>query len=141
MQRLFSMFPAGLPGIALVFLRLSVALALLLGIQPQWPMSGWLYLAAAPLLVSLWAGWLTPLTAVLALSLHGVIWALAAIPASGVALPTTLDCLALALLGPGAYSVDARCFGRRVILPRALQQQQEQRARMSGLGRREKPHP
>lgn len=116
MQRLFSMFPYGLPGLALFLLRFSMALALLCSIRHSgWISPGWVYLAAVPVMAGLCAGLLTPLTALVALSLHIVIWALTGVPDSGMAASIALESLALALLGPGAYSMDARRFGRRVI--------------------------
>ena len=116
-QRLFSMFPDGAPGIALVLLRISVAASFL------WCMSihrhlDWFYLLFAMTLViasSVSIGFLTPL-------LSGVVCiaAMVNVAASSphfqlVSLGCTLNAAALALLGPGAYSLDARLFGRRVI--------------------------
>ena len=105
MQRLFVMFPDRGPGLGLLWLRLCLAGALCTpGLQP-----GVLVVLCALGVALLVLGWLTPLSAMLAcvgLWLQG-----AAVPL--LALP-----LALLLLGPGAYSLDARQFGRRLLARR-----------------------
>jgi uncharacterized membrane protein YphA (DoxX/SURF4 family) len=73
--------------------------------------------------IGLVAGFMTPGAAV-AVSLTTLFIALTWIPPLGatlevayvVALLVIVDALALAVLGPGAYSVDARLFGRREII-------------------------
>ena len=119
MQRLFSTFPEGWPGTGLLFLRvvaaappLQHAIAGLLT-KPLPPLISLQLLAAAAaalLLVGLW----TPLAGVLmavaqlclALSHPADPWIHVLLGASGAA---------LAMLGPGAWSVDARRFGRKRI--------------------------
>ena len=101
MQRLFVMFPDRAPGLGLLWLRLCVAAALCMQAPHagEWSIPG---LVVAAMLV---LGVLTPLAAVLAtlgLYLLAQPWALVPLP------------LAL-LLGPGAYSLDARLFGRRLL--------------------------
>jgi hypothetical protein len=105
MQRLFSMFPRGAPGIALVILRLTVAAAL--------PSAGPYALALA---IPLALGLLTPAVALGCALIHG----LRLLDGHATVVVPVLIALAnsasLALLGPGAYSVDARLFGRRVFV-------------------------
>ena len=118
MQRLFSTFPEGWPGIGLAFLRAITAMPALqhgiagLGPAPQ-PLvfvqmaaAG----AAALLLVGLWtpvAGVLMAVVEVcLAFSHPADPWTYLLVGALGIA---------LAMLGPGAWSVDARLFGRKRI--------------------------
>jgi len=113
-QRLFSMFPPGLPGVALLLLRVSVIAAVLLEVRPHLP--GWATAAAVLLSIWLCAGYLTPVAAVVAFVFHALIWSGFGIDSPGVAVIVTFDALALALLGPGAYSVDSYRFGRRVVL-------------------------
>jgi hypothetical protein len=116
-QRLFSMFPVGLPGLALLLLRSSVAIAVLLedyGHRQELP--GWTQGAAILLSVALCAGYLTPIVALLALVFHGLIWSGFSIDSGTMAVIVSLNAIALALLGPGAYSVDSYLFGRRVVV-------------------------
>jgi putative oxidoreductase len=110
------MFPRGLPGLALLLLRLSVASSMLVAIHAREPdLAVWLLLAASLLAILLVAGIVTPLTAILAVvaqlwSIPGLTGSLAIFIGTSV-----LNALALALLGPGAYSIDALRFGRRVV--------------------------
>ncbi|HHA2860338.1 hypothetical protein [Stenotrophomonas maltophilia] len=102
MQRLFVMFPDRGPGIGLLWLRLCLAAALCTpGTDAAW--ASMLCLLAAAMLV---LGALTPLAALMAVAgmfAQQAPWPLMAFPP------------ALLMLGPGAYSVDARLFGRRLL--------------------------
>lgn len=103
MQRLFVMFPDRAPGIGLLWLRLGLSAS----VCWPWPQASWLQWAAAFAAVLLLAGWLTPLAVAAAttgLLLGRADPLLAALP------------LCLLLLGPGAYSLDACLFGRRVLV-------------------------
>jgi putative oxidoreductase len=118
-QRLFSMFPDGWPGRGLLLLRLVSGILLinhgvteLLG-GPQWPVIIRLFLETAAgmlFLVGLW----TPMTGVLVVIVE--LWSI--LSRTGdlrncVALATFGA--ALAMLGPGVRSIDARLFGRKRI--------------------------
>ena len=117
LQRLYSMFPTGGAGVGLLILRLCAAGMLLrnamlrsTSVLPFWEVAGLILLAA---LLSI--GVFTPVSCV------------------GSALIVIISCVddpnlfdvasslcvtsAVLLLGPGAFSVDARRFGRRRILP------------------------
>jgi hypothetical protein len=111
------MFPTGLPGLALVLLRASVAIVLLAdGYAHRQSLPGWAQAAVILVSVVLSAGYLTPIMALTALVFHVFIW-WALGPGGAAAVTTTLlDALALALVGPGAYSIDSYRFGRRVVV-------------------------
>ena len=118
MQRLFSTFPEGWPGFGLIFLR---AVALVPSIQygiaglftaplPALAANLVAVCAAALLLVGFWTPVAGVLMAVaelfLAFSHSHDPWIHILLGALGAA---------LAMLGPGAWSVDARLFGRKRI--------------------------
>lgn len=112
------MFPAGAPGIALLLLRLSVAAMLF--IDPAGrvllPASAWVAVVSFVAASAVVAGLLTPVLALIcgALKVYALIGT-----AQGIApliVLALLLSLAVAMLGPGAYSLDAKMFGRRVVL-------------------------
>ena len=116
-QRLFSMFPAGWPGVALLLLRASVAMALLLeSLAQRHGLSVWITGASLLAAGALCAGLFTPIAAAIALGLHvWISWTLSVGTMASVTV-FSLDALALSLLGPGAYSIDSRRFGRHVVI-------------------------
>jgi hypothetical protein len=112
------MFPAHLPGLALLVLRFAVAAVFISDAQgrfahllPVWSMPAcWL------VALSLGLGILMPIAAGLAavFELTGMLhvgWG--ELP---LALLPLLVSVSVAVLGPGAYSIDARLFGRRVVV-------------------------
>ncbi|WP_266157025.1 hypothetical protein [Dyella silvatica] len=116
MQRLYSMFPQGLPGCGLMLLRVAVILQWLTDVGPK--PSAWLLAITVTLILTLALGALTSAASLLLLchiALLGIDRGALSISAVGEA----LHAIALIFLGPGAYSLDARLFGRRTIeLPR-----------------------
>ena len=110
------MFPQGGPGVALLLLRMSVAAIFLLNAASYLNVSSFRLIFACAVLasVSLSIGFLTPYLSVIAGA--AAIANLLLGPGSGnlINITSLIDAAALALLGPGAYSVDARLFGRRV---------------------------
>ena len=107
------MFPAGLPGLALLLLRLAVAVsgfATTSGTAPQ--ASWWSYAACVFVGLALCLGVFTPLFAALSLAIQlsqfALLWSDLEQRAVGILVAT-----ALSLLGPGAFSVDSFRFGRR----------------------------
>jgi uncharacterized membrane protein YphA (DoxX/SURF4 family) len=137
LQRLFSAFPAGWPGVGLLLLRVAVGLVALiqggfyLGAKAESISGGWvgaaLGLAAG---VALVVGLLTPLAALLTV-LGAIGTGLSLWPAPA---PNLFDSVlsvvlisivttAILFLGPGAFSLDGRLFGRReIIIPRRPEQ-------------------
>lgn len=106
------MFPAGIPGIGLALLRLSVAIA-----AADWVGTGpWggRHIAVAMLAAGLTGGVFTPVWAAIAFGWGA--WLVVAGGFTATASGPLLAALALALIGPGAYSIDARLFGRRVLV-------------------------
>jgi uncharacterized membrane protein YphA (DoxX/SURF4 family) len=116
--RLFSMFPAGAPGIALLLLRISLAGAVLDGgadcMKSSFPLLMSLALGAQSLLLCL--GLLTPIVSLVTCATE--LTALFVTSHTDVPFITlsSLNAMAIVLLGPGAYSLDARRFGRREIV-------------------------
>jgi len=120
MQRLFSMFPQGAPGFALLLLRISVATIFLTSIANQSLVSSVPLVCAGVLLISgsLSIGFLTPYLSVVSFVSGVAILLLNPHSYSCVQVALLFNAAALALLGPGAYSVDARLFGLRVTVLR-----------------------
>ena len=120
MQRLFSMFPQGAPGFALLLLRISVAMIFLTSIADQSLVSSVPLVCAGVLLISgsLSIGFLTPYLSVISFVSGVAILLLDPHSYSVVQVALLFNAAALALLGPGAYSVDARLFGLRVTVLR-----------------------
>jgi hypothetical protein len=116
LRRPFSMFPGGLPGLALVLLRISATATSIFSVYGSYydrPV-GYLW-ALIPLGAALCVGFLTPFVAVLIVTIQmfgfnswstNIVWLGASM----------LNTFALALIGPGAYSLDALRFGRRLLM-------------------------
>ncbi len=130
MQRLFSAFPGGWPGIGLLLLRVVVgATAMIQGIVcltdggvttlGEQAAAGLAVVSGTLLLI----GFLTPIAGVLvALQAIAVAFVWFPVPSWNLfdaKLPTVLVvvvAIAIVFLGPGAVSLDARLFGRREII-------------------------
>jgi hypothetical protein len=121
MQRIFTMFPAGMPGLALLLMRTAVAGSVW---QPAMErgLPGVTHLLGLGVLsVVLLAGFATPFASALVAAIQferiAASWGLGIWINSPVVTAALhgASALSLALLGPGALSVDARLFGRRVL--------------------------
>ena len=66
--------------------------------------------------IALLAGYLTPVVAAFGLFAQALIWFRFGVAGTAYTVIVCSDLIALALLGPGGYSVDASRFGRRVIV-------------------------
>jgi hypothetical protein len=109
------MFPGGWPGLALLLLRISVAAALVVSAANGYLSSYHLLVAGVTLIsISLSIGFLTPYLSATACAFAVVNLLIGHHAGSLNGIFQIFDAAALALLGPGAYSVDARLFGRRV---------------------------
>ena len=118
MQRLFTMFPSSWPGAGLFLLRLAAAIPLLIGATselfgaPQNDLYA-IYIAIGVGCMLL-AGFWTPVAGALQ-AIVEVWFGLSQKGGAGVhALLAALG-VSLVMLGPGAWSVDARLFGRKRI--------------------------
>jgi uncharacterized membrane protein YphA (DoxX/SURF4 family) len=121
MQRLYSMFPQGGPGLGLLLLRIATAAMFALNVTHRFNFtSPALYWAVVSLIVvisfSLCLGFLTPILAVIAGVTAVANLFLADQPGNVVYVLRILTSAALFFLGPGAYSVDAKLFGLRVTI-------------------------
>lgn len=111
------MFPSGVAGVALLLLRLLVALSVVVEGTGRWTFafSFWLPIAATVLAISICLGFMTPYGAVLCclMELRGLV----GVRFGNVLQPFTAIMLGviLAMLGPGAYSLDSRIFGRQLL--------------------------
>lgn len=123
-QRLFSGFTDGWPGAGLLLLRLLAGAALIyfgIGGIREGP-AGWavaLQVIGVTSAVLLLVGMFTPLAAVLAAAVN--VWVAISRFSSHsgdpwVALAQAALALALAMIGPGAWSIDARRYGRKHIV-------------------------
>ena len=116
-QRLFSIFPTGMAGVALVVLRAVVAVTLIVETHRAYTL-GWAHAldALAALVGSfLFLGLLTPYCAALCCLLELTFLVGNRFPNGFQLGMAALTAASMVALGPGAYSLDARFFGRKLI--------------------------
>jgi uncharacterized membrane protein YphA (DoxX/SURF4 family) len=78
---------------------------------------GWIQGGTILISAALLAGYLTPIAAMAGLAVDTLVFLGTPSWDLHVTMTFCVDALALALLGPGAYSIDAHFFGRRLVLP------------------------
>lgn len=115
------MFPQGGPGLGLLLLRLATASMFALNVANRFPFSShalsWaVLLFTAVISVSLCFGFLTPILAAIACVVAIANMFLSEQTIDVVYIVRILTSASLFLLGPGAYSVDAKLFGLQVTI-------------------------
>jgi putative oxidoreductase len=119
MQRLFSTFPNSWPGLGLLILRLAAGLSLAAVAHVVGDLAGvaslfaWCVVGgvAGLICIGLW----TPLAAGAASAIQVIVISLGHRFEVSLAVSAAIG-LSLAMLGPGAWSFDARLFGRKRII-------------------------
>jgi len=111
------MFPAGTAGVALLILRGTVAAALLVDGTASWTPATplWISMGVVLLAAFLCLGFMTPYSAAICCLTE---LATMVTPGSDDKFhfcTSILTSAVLSLVGPGAYSIDARIFGRRLV--------------------------
>jgi len=111
------MFPTGTAGAALFLLRISVAATLVANGFANWApvTSFWILLAIAVPAILISLGLLTPYFAAISGFIQLAILMTVGSGSQLHMLTSVLNSFVLAVLGPGAYSIDARLFGRRLL--------------------------
>jgi hypothetical protein len=118
MQRLFSMFAGGTAGVALLILRAcACGFLVLCATHTHLASLSWTLFGVATTALLLGVGILTPVACAVGGLIEAYCMAHGAGAELGQAICTLMVFVALGLLGPGAFSIDARLFGRRLIVP------------------------
>jgi hypothetical protein len=112
------MFPTGWPGAALLLLRVALSANVAYGsvdVSAHLDIA-WVLALLATVSLALCVGLLTPITAALAAFIEILIWYFSTGTIAALHVCAILVATALAMLGPGAYSLDAKLFGRRQVI-------------------------
>ena len=122
LQRLFSTFPAGLPGSGLFLLRAMLGItAIVQGkyLAEQSDSSVWTFFLGISAIVGgvlLLIGFLTPVIGVLLFTVNLIAAIFLISDSSQILIYEIILSASVVLLGPGAFSIDAKLFGRREII-------------------------
>jgi len=114
-QRLFSMFPSGLAGLAFLLLRFAITAMLLDDGTARWVLvtSPWILLGYVLIAASLCLGFMTPYCACISCLIQlGALYVTRGENGFHLAV-SIMSSGIVAILGPGAYSIDANIYGRR----------------------------
>ena len=116
-QRLFSFCPPGMASVALIVLGSVVAITIVVDTcKCSIPICPAPIDALAVLVgLCLFLGFLTPYCAALSCLIELILLVTTAVPGGFQLAMSALTGAAAAVLGPGAYSLDARLFGRKLI--------------------------
>ena len=123
---MFSAFPGGWPGLGLLLLRALIGVTLIgqsltyIG-STKLSVLSWVVTALVLIIAScLLVGFMTPITAIV-IGLGAIALAASQVfQTNQTLLNVIVLTAAIALLGPGAFSIDARMFGRReILIPKA----------------------
>jgi putative oxidoreductase len=118
-QRLFSTFPNSWPGLGLLMLRFATGLSLAAVAQVAGDLADTASLparcAVCGVAVLIWIGLWTPFAAVTGVAIQIIVITFGQ-PCNLSLRVFAAVGLSLALLGPGAWSIDARLFGRKRIV-------------------------
>ncbi len=139
LQRLFSAFPGGPPGIGLLILRAATGALLaaqgLICLLWRSPATVGLLAAGVLLVVTglfILIGFLTPIFSLLAaaecvsVAAFGISHSWSLLHPKLIVLQVTAGLIAIAFLGPGAFSFDARLFGwKEIVIPAAPHKPEE----------------
>ena len=113
LQRLFSTFPSGWPGAGLLLFRLCLGIPLILfGVAD---FSTWHVFAGIGGIFLIAGMWTPPTGILIAIVESWTAWSLyrSRLPAAEMHVLLAGLSVSVAMLGPGAWSVDARLFGRK----------------------------
>lgn len=111
----FLLFPAGAPGAGLLLLRLSVTIFLATYPAGRFAKDDWQPFAFYLLAFAIGTGLRTRSAATIAMILAVVAFAAGGPDLNGAFIAHAIDALVLAIVGPGAFSLDARLFGRTTV--------------------------
>ena len=116
LQRLFSAFPNSWPGVGLLLQRVVTATFLccsLFGHSVNASQFALIipYLIAAGAAIFLLLGFWTPISAMLIAVVE--VWIAFSFSSAGIPILLATSGISLAMIGPGAWSIDARLFGRK----------------------------
>ncbi len=119
MQRLFSTFPGGKPGLGLIILRVCAVSALVTIAVDRGPLAlaSWPGVGLGLLSLFIMLGALTPVACTLGALVETSFLVQRHWTDMRFVVLALMVIAALGLLGPGAYSLDGRLFGRRLIFP------------------------